>query len=120
MPLEYLDAHQLANDCRGDMVRRPSHEAIADLCPCLERLPTPDKSIVSSGHLPAAIDPPCAAFRNERHQFDVFSPGLIVVEECCRGNGIAVRRVFGDIVNTLTVDVDGSPVSQRFEVLFEI
>src|SRR5262249_50166700 len=56
--------------------------------------------------------------RNERHKLDVLSTSLIVVEECCRGNGIATGRVFGDVINTLTVDVDGSPVSQRFEVLF--
>ena len=78
--LEHLDAHALADQRRGEMIRRAAHEAVGQRGPGLQRLAPLHHLGVVARHLPGAVDAAVRAFGLERHQLDVFRLRLEVVE----------------------------------------
>ena len=110
MLLEHVDAHALADQRRGEVVRRAAHEAAGQLGPGLQRLAPLHHLGVVARHLPGAVDAAVRAVRRERHQLDVFRLGLEVVEHRRRLHGIAEGRMLGDVGDELAVDIDRAAV----------
>ena len=114
--LEHVEADALADQRRGEVVRRAAHEAAGQFRPGLQRLPSLDHLGVVARDLPGPVDAAVRAVRLERHHLDVLRPRLEVVERGCRANRIAERGMFGDVGNELAVDIDGAAVLQRLDV----
>ena len=114
--LEHVEADALADQRRGEVVRRAAHEAAGQLRPGLERLPSLDHLGVVARHLPGPADAAIRAIGLERHQLDVLRPCLEVVERGRRAHRIAERRMLGDVRHELAVDIDRAAVLQRFDV----
>ena len=114
---EHLDAHALADQRGGEMVRRAAHEAAVLRGPGLQRLAPLHHLGVVARHLPGAVDAPVRAFRLERHQLDVFrrAPGS---RRARRPNCTELRNAGCSVtsVDELAVDIDRAAVLQRLDV----
>ena len=114
---EHLDAHALADQRGGQVVRRTPEIAAGLGRPGLQRLAPLHHLLVAARHLPGAIDPAVGAVRAKRHELEIFRLGLVIIERSCRMHGVAKGRVLGDIADKLAVKIDGASVLERLDVL---
>ena len=115
---EDVQPHVHAGDAGGDVVRGAAEKPAVQLGPGLQRLAPLDQLGVASGELPDPVRAPRAVRRPERHQVEIGPPALEIVEFSDGCDGIAERRMGGDVPDDPAVQVDLPTVPQSLDVLF--
>src|SRR5262249_62144976 len=87
------------------------------LGPDNQRLPALPELLMVSWLLPAAVDPSTACRRLEGQPLDIFGTSLKVVERGRRSDGVSEGRVGCDIGDKGAVDIHGTAIAQRREML---
>jgi hypothetical protein len=94
------------------MIRRAADHAAGQFRPSFDGLAAPDQVAIGLGKLPGQIDAVAAGRRLERHLFEVFRRGLIIVQAGGGADDAAKAIVGRDINDFSPIDIDGAVVAQ--------
>src|SRR5260370_35387645 len=75
-----------------------------------------DQLVIAARQLPGPVDASTAA-DIEGHTFEIIRTGLVVVQRAGRRHGIAIGGMLRDVVDQLSVQIDGSTVEQALNML---
>jgi hypothetical protein len=119
MTAEDVDADDLADEGRGDMVRGAAEKPARELRPGRQRLAPRDQLVIARRQLPASVDAaiPAPGRAVERHPLAVLRRGLEIVERGRRGDRVPERRMRRDVADPLAVDPDFTAILERADMV---